>query len=105
MTFDARSAGGGANRHPFPFIGMDGQRYELPHMKTVKSGLLQEFTGGSEEALEEIAGREVYEAIMEMSTGAAEDLVQAWADHSGTSGKAHSPSSQTRNRSKRRKRT
>lgn len=104
MTFDARTVATSGDK-PFPFIGMDGETYELPHMNNIPSWQLRDLNAGKEEVLAEIAGDDVYEAIMEMPGGASEKLMTAWTEHCGKLGKPQAPSSQTQRRSKRRKRT
>lgn len=102
-TFDARKSI--QQFEPFTFIDLDGDEHELPHMKSVTSGLVQRLQAGDEDALREIAGDDAFEALQEMPSGVGEELSRAWAEHSGASGKGPSPSSPTKKPSKPRKRT
>lgn len=102
-TFDARESV--KKLESFTFVDLDGEEHELPHMKSVKSALVQRLQAGDEDALREIAGEDAFEALQEMPAGVGEDLSNAWAEHSGASGKERSPSSPTKKPSKPRKRT
>ncbi|WP_171110637.1 MULTISPECIES: hypothetical protein [unclassified Streptomyces] len=99
MVFDARKVV--PSREPFPFIGMDGQRYELPNINTLTGEQMNRLQGGDESVMEEIADEDALDAIEAMPLAARMQLAQAWAVHGGRPGKAASPSSRTPGRKRR----
>jgi hypothetical protein len=98
MVFDARKVV--PSKVPFPFIGMDGQQYEMPSINVLTGEQMNRLKGGDESVLAEVADPEVLAAIEAMPLAAQMQLAQAWAEHGGRPGKAASPSS-TRPRRKR----
>ena len=84
MTFDAREATAAAEAAypPFPFIGMDGTTYHLPHPLTMKASLAKQAQAGLisfDDITAEIAP-EAAAALDEMSVAAQRALVKAWRE-------------------------
>lgn len=114
MPFDARSlaAESADNYPPFPFIGLDGETYELPHPMALSTGAAQRFNdawkSGEEakafELLREWAP-DAADAIAEMPVHVTQQLFAAWTDLVTESGKERSESSTPNRTARRSKRT
>jgi hypothetical protein len=102
MVFDARQAAETASWEPFPFIGLDGETYQLPNVASMTGAQTERFNKGDASVLEEITGPDTYAALMALPNGVAEDLMRLWQGY-GRAGKGPSPSSATRPRAKRSK--
>lgn len=96
MAFDARKAAELVNQLPdFEFIGLDGETYTLPSVKTISTEQADRMNSGDTEALREIASPEAYAAIMAMPVGVGEALALAWMAEAGELGKEPLASSAT----------
>lgn len=102
MVFDARQAAEKASWDPFPFIGLDGETYQLPNVASMTGAQTTRFNAGDASVLEEVADPDSYAALMALPNGVAEQLATEWLSH-GRAGKGPSPSSATRPRVKRSK--
>lgn len=88
MTFDARKLAAELPDEPFPFIGMDGETYQLPNAATLTGAQAHRMQAGDDDVLEEIADPDVYEALMAMPVKLSGPLAQAWIEHGRAAGKA-----------------
>ncbi len=104
MTFDAREAtrAAEATYKPWPFIGLDGETYYLPHPLMIPPGLVKRAQAGeisNEELVEAIAGTETAAALDAMPGGVQAELIRAWRadknDELAQLGKELTPSSAT----------
>ncbi|MEU3318848.1 hypothetical protein [Streptomyces sp. NPDC006785] len=100
MTFDARKIAAAQSATPFEFIGMDGQRYELPNINTLTGAQGRRLKAGDDSVLEEIATEETQAAMDALPLGVQEELSRAWVQAGGESGKGASPSSRRPKRPK-----
>jgi hypothetical protein len=102
MVFDARQAAETASWEPFPFIGLDGETYQLPNVASMTGAQTTRFNAGDATVMEEIADPDAYAALMSLPNGVAEQLAKEWLNY-GRAGKEPSRSSATRPRRKRSK--
>lgn len=82
MVFDARAAAESAEAKykPWPFVGLDGETYELPNMLMVDAGMQRQVQAGEitqDEFLEQVAP-EAWKAIQAMPLGVQFELVREW---------------------------
>lgn len=80
--FDARRAveAAEAKYKPWPFVGLDGKTYELPHMLMVDAGLQRQVQAGEidqDQFLQAVAP-DAWAAIQEMPVGVQLELVREW---------------------------
>jgi len=80
--FDARTAAtaAAAKYKPWPFVGLDGETYELPHMLMVDAGLQRQVQAGEinqDQFLETVAPK-AWAAIQVMPVGVQLELIRAW---------------------------
>ncbi|MFC4335215.1 hypothetical protein [Salininema proteolyticum] len=92
---DARRIAEAASDAPFAFIGMDGHEYEIPNVNTVANRDAERIQQGDEDTLRRIIGRPAYEALKDMTMGVSKQIMVAWFEHGGESGKEGSPSGAT----------
>lgn len=116
MTFDAREARAKAVEiyRPFDFIGLDGEAYELPHVKMVDPGLTKALQSDDpderDQGMDQLAPA-AWAAIQAMEPAVQVMLVEAWQEHSGLSddeddpGKGQEQSSGPNRAARRSKRT
>lgn len=81
--FDARQTFADLKLEPFVFTGMDGVVYELPHLKSLGSGLVNDlFEGGLFEVLEKLqVDPATIAAVREFPLGVVEKFAQGWIAH------------------------
>lgn len=114
MTFDARAETQQAKQDypPFPFIGLDGETYELPHplgLEMVKAEkLVQAQSKGDDEAfmaLMDTLAPDAVAAIREMPQAVVMKLFDQWREGYGELGKSDSEPSPPNRAAKRSKQT
>lgn len=98
--FDAREAAAVLPNAPFPFIGMDGETYELPNASVITGAQAERLFTGDLTVIREIGGQVVYDAVMALPARLQVDFANAWTKHSRESGKEDSPSSPRRTSAK-----
>lgn len=88
MAFDARQIHADAASLPrFEFVGLDGNTYSLPNIKTLSAEDGERFQRGDTAVIEE-SNPEAFAQINKFSMSAAEAIAQAWIEHGGQLGKA-----------------
>lgn len=108
MTFDAREVAAAvdeATYPPFPFIGLDGQTYQLPNAMTMTERQASAVRNGDETAARALLGDEAWEALADLPLHVSQALGEAWFGEMGEAGKSPGPSRATRRAGQRSKAT
>lgn len=114
MTFDARAEAKQATEDyaPFPFVGLDGETYYLPHPLTLTTGQTEQLMRAEKEsddaamlALFDTLAPEALEAIREMPQVVTAKLFDEWRSGLGDLGKSGSEPSAPNRAARRSKRT
>lgn len=94
-NIDARKIAEAADDTPFVFTGMDGDDYEMPNVNTVANRDIAKIQRDDIDTMIRVFGRDAYEALMDMTAGVAKEIIIAWYEHGGETGKAGSRSERT----------
>lgn len=94
-TIDARDIAEAVSEEPFYFIGMDGERYELPNVNTIPNRDGERINQGDTGTLRKYVPQDAFEALMDMPLGVSKKVMRAWGEHGDDGGKEGSPSART----------
>jgi len=106
-VFDARQAVDDAadDYPPFPFIGLDGETYEIPHALTITERQAAKLNAGGVAVVVKELAPDAWAAIEDMPVHVSRQIGEQWASQAGEPGKSRPGSTRTRNNVKPSKRT
>lgn len=99
MTFDAQAKAAEAQASgkypPFPFRGLDGADYSLPHPQTLTERQGAMLVSGEVLAVIKEIDEAAHDAIVDMPMFITSDLAESWLAQAGEEGKEPALSSET----------